>query len=239
MKLLNNNIIIILIVVLAVAGLLAAMQFLRPTPTIVDIDPNIENPQYKSIRSAIDKMESWDNNTYYRIKNSIKDYHASDQIDTEMQKELDQLLDSKYLLQLAAEIRKFCAISANMDFWQELNAEAQKFAKNKDFAPSRQLLANYYNMRVMAQEAVKYGKNEQYDAQKSSKFEATLNSFTAQASIKDNPTIKQEVDLGLQALGLVRGLDRRFKETDLKTCNCEDRFGKNQYYFESCLEAQK
>jgi hypothetical protein len=239
MKLLNNNLFIILIVILVVAGLLAMMQLMTPKNSLEQKDYGSDNAQYNNIRSEIDQMKSWDKTTFYRINNTIQDYKKTDQIDAEMETELKELLENKYLLQLAAAVKSFCASSSSMGKWQELNSEAKKFAENKDFGNSIQMLANYYNMRTVAQSAVKYGKNEQYNSQKSANFEAVLNSFPSKVNIKNNPTIKQEVDQGLQALGLVQGLDRRYQNTDLETCDCASRFGQNKYYLDSCLEAQK
>lgn len=239
MKLLNNNLFIILVVILVVGGLLAAMQLITPKPTLQPKDYGSDNTQYNNIRAEIDGMKTWDKTSFYRVKNTIAAYKKTDQVDEEMESELYKLLENKYLLQLSTAIKTFAASSSSMGKWQELNTEAKKFAENKDFGNSIQILANYYNMRNIAQSAVKYGKNEQYNSQKSTNFETVLNSFPSKVNIKNNPTIKQEVDQGLQALGLVQGLDRRYQNTDLETCDCESRFGQNKYYLDSCLEAQK
>lgn len=239
MKLLNNNLFIIFLVILVVGALLAAMQLMTPETNLQQKDYGSENTQYNNIRSEIDGMETWNKTSFYRIKNTIAAYKKTDQIDEEMELELYKLLESKYLLQISTAIKTFAASSSSMGKWQELNTESKQFAENKDFRNNLQILANYYNIRTMAQSAVKYGKNEQYQAKKSSNFEAVLNSFPSKINIKNNPTIRQEVDQGLQALGLVRGLDRRYQDADLASCDCESRFGQNKYYLESCLETQK
>jgi len=239
MKLLNNNFFIIFIVVLVVTGLLTAVQFATPSTTVQVKDYGSENPQYNDIRGEIDNMKKWDKTTYYRIKNTIQDYKNTDQIDKEMQLELGELLKSKYLLQLAAVIKNFCASGSSMTQWKELTNEAKKFKENIDFSPNLNLLEQYRYVRTIAQTAIQYGKNEQYEVQKSTTYETILNSFPTKVGIKNNTTIQQEAKLGLQALGLVQGLDRRYKATDLKTCDCEDRFGKNKYYKEACETTQQ
>jgi hypothetical protein len=240
MNLLNNKIFLILLIVGLVIGLLALAQVMDNGSITSSSDYDSDNPQYNAIRKEVDKMstDAWDKTIYYRIKNSIKDYKDSKQLDAKMEKELSELLNNKYMLKLSDAAKQFCATAANMSVGNELQAEANNFSQNSDIKPTLAMLEDYRYTRAIAAEASKYGKNEQFDEAKSSNYEAVLNNLPNKVFFKDNPTVKNEAEEGLQALGLVRGLDKRFKETDLSSCDCAARFGRNIYYKEACDKAQ-
>ncbi len=241
MNLLDNKLFLIIVVLLTVGGLLALATVLDTSSPPTESTYESDNPTYKSIQAEIEKMsqQPWDPTTYRRIKNSIEDYKETQQIDSKMHSELKKLLDNKYLLLLSETVKKFASNSSEMGLHQELSNEVNSFPGNKDLAPTAQLLKDYTYFRAISIEISNYGNRERFDPQLSLAYEDILNNFTTKAFLKDNPFLKKMTDDAQVALGLVRGLDRRFGQTDLKNCDCNAEFGRNTYYLDTCKKTQE
>jgi hypothetical protein len=240
MNILNNKFFIIGIVLAIVIGLLAVAQLMNKSTISKPEDYSTDNPQYNAINSDIKDLsqEEWDKTDYYLIKKSIFSYYNTKQIDKVMYDNLNVLLLNTYLLKLTETTEEFCKKSADMNLWNELYTESSNFSSDPDMNQTIALLNDYKYIRNTALAAENYGKNEKYDATKDASFQAILNSFSIKNYIKDNPVLQNEVNSAIAALGRVRGLDNRFNNTDFKTCNCYDDFGKNEYYKAACIMKQ-
>ncbi len=240
MNLLNNKLFIIGLVLVLVIGLLALAQLMDNSAVTNPEEFSTANPQYNDVRREIDSMSQgkWDKTVYNRIKNSIDSYHNTKQIDAVMHKNLNDLLLKTYLLKLTETTEDFCEKSGDMNLWNELYTETAKFSSNPDMNKAIGLLNDYRNIRTTALAAENYGKNEKYDADKSTSFEAIFSSFHNKNHIKDNSTLKNEVNYALVAIGRVSGLENKFNKADFEICNCYAEFGKNEFYKNECLQKQ-
>jgi hypothetical protein len=238
MYLLNNKLFIIGLVLVLVVGLLAIVQ-LMDNSSLTEIvwgstteDPNDE------IKKDVKNMSqsNWDNTVYYLIKKNIDDYHKLKLIDDNENKSLNDLLYNTYLLKLIATTEEFCEKSGDMNLWNELYTETAKFSTNPDMNKAIILLNEYRNIHTTALTAENYGKNEKYDASKSSNYQNILNGFKLKEHIKENQFLNNEVNTALTALGTVKGYENKFNSIELDTCNCTEEFKRNKYYKNECLK---
>jgi hypothetical protein len=237
MKLLNNKLFIIGLVLVLVVGLLAIAQLMDNSTVSNPEDYSTTNTQYNDVKKDINDLSQneWNNTVYYRIKKSISSYHDSKQIDKVMYDNLNQLLLKSYLLKLTVTTEEFCEKSGDMNLWNELYTETAKFSSNTDINKAIGLLNDYRNIRNTALAAENYGKYEKYDAAKNASFDVILKSLDSKSHLKENPVLRNEVSSAVSALGMIQGLDMRFNNIDLKSCDCYSSFGRNEYYKNACL----
>jgi hypothetical protein len=241
MKLLNNKFFIIGIALAIVIGLLAVAQLMNKSTVSNPEDYSTTNPQYNAIKKNINDLsqKEWDKTVYYRIKNSISSYHDSKQVDRVMFDNLNDFLLKSYLLKLIATTEEFCEKSGDMNLWNELYTETAKFSSNTDMNKAIGLLNDYRNIRTTALAAENYGRNEKYDAAKNASFDAILKSLDSKSHLKENPVLKNEASSAAAVLGMIQGLDMRFNNIDLESCDCYSSFGRNEYYKNACLVAKQ
>jgi len=240
MNLLNNKFFIIGLVLVLVIGLLVLAQLMDRKTITGPVEFETTNPQYNIIKNDIILMSqsNWNRTVYSRIKNNIDDYFDTKQIDLEMRDNLKKLLLKKYLLKLTEATEEFCQKSADMNLWNELYTESSNFSSDPDMNQTIALLNDYKYIRNTTLAAENYGKNEKYDETKSKNFESIINKFNNNEILKNNPTLIDEANSALVALGRVSGLNNKFNKADFNNCDCYIDFGKNEYYKAACLEKQ-